>query len=384
MELPNDDTIRDHYKSEFHRYNIKRKLVGLPPVTTDQFSQKKAQLLAESSQSERDQLIKCELCSKTFASKGTYKQHLESRKHKDTLKKFNRNDREVFEEENKRDDTSSTTAQDPAVCLFCNLKSADVDENLVHMRLTHSFFVSEFKHLKDLRGLLRFLGTKVHRKGRCIYCDFSSNTEARSGEAVQRHMLDKGHVFMNTEDFGEYERFYDFSKVLEDFRKHKLTVENQVVMEADEYMEIDMGNDEEEERENEDDDDWEIIDEEPNKEKKYRLKKAKLLDSGEIQLPNGNILGHRRYKHVYKQYYKDPARQNQLEDSAFLEYGDDKVIAARQEEARVMALHQEIERKERSIVEAQAHKFHQRKDREALKQGMRANKTQHYFRRQQN
>jgi len=34
------------------------------------------------------------------------------------------------------------------------------------------------------------------------------------------------------------------------------------------------------------------------------VKKARLLPSGEVRLPNGKILGHRDYKHNYKQYYR--------------------------------------------------------------------------------
>lgn len=31
---------RNHYKSDWHRYNLKRKVVSLPPVTSDQFNAK--------------------------------------------------------------------------------------------------------------------------------------------------------------------------------------------------------------------------------------------------------------------------------------------------------------------------------------------------------
>jgi pre-60S factor REI1 len=31
---------RTHYRSEWHRYNLKRKVVSLPPVTSEQFNSK--------------------------------------------------------------------------------------------------------------------------------------------------------------------------------------------------------------------------------------------------------------------------------------------------------------------------------------------------------
>lgn len=34
------ESQRNHYRSEWHRYNLKRKVVNLPCVTLDQFSSK--------------------------------------------------------------------------------------------------------------------------------------------------------------------------------------------------------------------------------------------------------------------------------------------------------------------------------------------------------
>jgi pre-60S factor REI1 len=35
---------RDHYKTDYHRFNLKRKVVGLPPVTPELFEQKVQEL----------------------------------------------------------------------------------------------------------------------------------------------------------------------------------------------------------------------------------------------------------------------------------------------------------------------------------------------------
>lgn len=32
------DEYKSHYKSDYHKYNLKRKLIQLPPVTQDQFN----------------------------------------------------------------------------------------------------------------------------------------------------------------------------------------------------------------------------------------------------------------------------------------------------------------------------------------------------------
>jgi len=40
LEFANSDLMKDHYKTEFHRFNLKRKAAGLPSVTQDIFDQK--------------------------------------------------------------------------------------------------------------------------------------------------------------------------------------------------------------------------------------------------------------------------------------------------------------------------------------------------------
>ncbi len=46
----------------------------------------------------------------------------------------------------------------------------------------------------------------------CIYCENKGTKDFKTPEAVKKHMIDKGHCFMNTEQFEEYAAFYDFSK----------------------------------------------------------------------------------------------------------------------------------------------------------------------------
>ena len=44
------EALQEHYRSDFHRYNLKRKVAGLPPVTREWFDARKQQLnLAASS-----------------------------------------------------------------------------------------------------------------------------------------------------------------------------------------------------------------------------------------------------------------------------------------------------------------------------------------------
>ncbi len=106
-------------------------------------------------------------------------------------------------------------------------------------------------------------------------------------------MIDKGHCFMNTENFEEYAKYYDFSEQIKEFAE--LHQNNNKNFEEGE-IEIDQGSegessweDNEEGIEEETDEAEEMKNEFRDgmiKEKKnktiLRFKKAKLLDNGEI------------------------------------------------------------------------------------------------------
>ena len=44
-------------------------------------------------------------------------------------------------------------------CLFCSAQSSNLEENLSHMAHAHSFFLPDFDYIKDLSGLIEYLGT---------------------------------------------------------------------------------------------------------------------------------------------------------------------------------------------------------------------------------
>ena len=58
------------------------------------------------------------------------------------------------------------------------------------------------------------------------------------------------------------------------------------------------------------------------------VKQAELLDTGEIKLGNGKILGHRSFKYIYKQKYRLPDnRESVLVNKLSLEYRKLRAIA---------------------------------------------------------
>ena len=76
-----------------------------------------------------------------------------------------------------------------------------IKRNLKHMNKNHGFFISDEKYIRDRVGLIRFLAKKINENLVCIYCSSQSNREFKTAESVKKHMLDKGHCFMNVDVF---------------------------------------------------------------------------------------------------------------------------------------------------------------------------------------
>lgn len=76
----NDGVQREHYRSEWHRYNLKRKVAGLPGVTAAWFEIRRKTLEAQSAVVER-QLYVCVACDKEYSSAKAHANHLQSRAH---------------------------------------------------------------------------------------------------------------------------------------------------------------------------------------------------------------------------------------------------------------------------------------------------------------
>lgn len=55
------ETQRAHYASELHRYNAKRRVAGLPPVTAELFEEKIAERVAEPVEEDNARLS-CKAC----------------------------------------------------------------------------------------------------------------------------------------------------------------------------------------------------------------------------------------------------------------------------------------------------------------------------------
>ncbi|KAJ3335688.1 hypothetical protein HDU93_004715, partial [Gonapodya sp. JEL0774] len=84
------DAQRDHYKTDWHRYNLKRKVALLPAVSEDTFKQR---MLAQQNKTREDVerakfSAECVACNKTYYTHNAYQNHLQSNKHREAMALF--------------------------------------------------------------------------------------------------------------------------------------------------------------------------------------------------------------------------------------------------------------------------------------------------------
>lgn len=112
-------------------------------------------------------------------------------------------------------DTASSTSQTSTTsdfilsqCLFCGSNSSSIDINLTHMAQTHGMTIPSPSHLAvDTSTLLAYLHLVVTTYFECLTC----GTQRRTLQAIQQHMLGKGHcAFDISEPSSEYRDFWDF------------------------------------------------------------------------------------------------------------------------------------------------------------------------------
>lgn len=80
----NAELQKGHMKSDWHRYNLKRRVASLPPIAAEAFTEKVLQARAETTaQADKAFFEKfCDPCQKTYYSENSFQNHLSSQKHK--------------------------------------------------------------------------------------------------------------------------------------------------------------------------------------------------------------------------------------------------------------------------------------------------------------
>jgi len=388
---------KNHYKSDFHRFNLKRKVANLPPVDENQFGKKVQNLRDQEKNSENAQSFFCEVCSKSYSSTNSYSDHLKSKKHlensksnpelknptitskpkkptqdeidaiekqrEDLLQKKesiiqniqkqtseDKNKMEVDDVDDERELTEEEIRQledkeiedriknarffEPEECMFCCEKANSFRKNLEHMEKIHGLFFPDKEYITDMKGFVKYLADKVSVGNICLYCN-GKGKSFHSLEAVQAHMNTLNHCKLHYDDNEEeYEDFYDFSKDYEHIEKQ----------EDEESVGI-------------------------------KVKPIFTLhDNGfELILENGKVLGHRSLAKYYKQKYSANPMQNEYIKAHRLLF-EYKALGWIGDKAPPTKLELAL-RKEQKKDRANFHKFQNRSN---LSIGIKHNNQKHY------
>ena len=272
------DLQRSHYKSDWHRYNLKRKVAELVPVSAVHFQEKVVARRQVDNVSEDNRKV-CEGCRKHFTSQNSYESHLRSRKHRETVSKEGK-DRSVslpkkakqtistpvLEEEDLSSDPEPLELHE---CLFCPHESSNMVCSLDHMSKVHGFFIPELEYLVDIKGLLSYLCEKVGVCYMCLYCNEKGKT-FYSVESAQQHMVDKCHcnMFFEGDSALEYAEYYDYTKSYPD----RGEADNHTIESNNEITSLAIPE-----------------------------STSEVMDSLELVLPSGSRIGHRALWLYYKQ-----------------------------------------------------------------------------------
>ncbi|KAI8083391.1 C2H2 type zinc-finger-domain-containing protein [Gilbertella persicaria] len=264
VAFPTTERQRAHYRTDWHKYNLKRKIAQLPSVTAEQFAQKVlAQQTKGREEEERQGLVyECTVCRKSYFSENAFSNHLLSKKHRDleyqadkqallspVIKKETTStlfsDTEEDLTDNETHSVVSSAADHPLStdrCLFCHMMNGDFDTNMKHMSVVHGFFLPDQEYLEDAPGLIMYLAEKIDDCV-CLYCN-GRGKEYKTPWAVRKHMLDKGHCKMaydESEDPEELLQFYNFGNMSEqDFEAATIdtdtTPEDELILESGERL----------------------------------------------------------------------------------------------------------------------------------------------------
>lgn len=85
VKFQTPDIQRDHYKTDWHRYNLKRRVADLPPVTAEEFQKRLLQQRTADQKAQEPVSLHCAACRKQFISDKSYENHLNSKKHRENV-----------------------------------------------------------------------------------------------------------------------------------------------------------------------------------------------------------------------------------------------------------------------------------------------------------
>lgn len=210
------DDFTAHYRSEWHRYNLKRRTASLAMVSEGEFERRRAAAADAAPPSKQDAHVK-----QDKREKRSKRRELKGATIKDAVPSYrsalNVSDgpaarqAEVVEAETEDDEMEEVTAEARSCDSFFDNEKFDTSEAaLAYMHRTYGFVLPEIHYIADVDGLAHYLCAKVKQGRTCLWC----GRQFRSYRACQQHMLDLSHAKVAYESdaaVDELSDFYDFS-----------------------------------------------------------------------------------------------------------------------------------------------------------------------------
>mmetsp|Transcript_28953 Transcript_28953/g.48614 ORF Transcript_28953/g.48614 Transcript_28953/m.48614 type:complete len:412 (+) Transcript_28953:30-1265(+) len=288
------EKIKDHYRSNWHVLNSKRRVQELLPLSRAEFkalvqANNKTQNSKNGEKKSNNKVVndpkeKTVTKAQDVSKPGTTSLPECGKSHNNEVVNTSDNDgedeEEVWEDVDDDDDDGDGGGEGtgprppiaPNISIFDDKSFSTTEECVQYMATSYGFFLPDVEYLEDLDGLLLYLGEKVKLGGYCLYCQKLFTP----GRPCQNHMMSKSHCKLRYEegvDLDEYEDFYDFTASYEDVEE-----------------------DEEEEEE---------VDEDGNVLAPSNRNLIEFNSAGELVLKGGEkVLGHRDFRLYYKQYYR--------------------------------------------------------------------------------
>ena len=340
--------IAMHYKSDWHKYNLKRREAGLALLKEEDFRMRLETALALRKEREgrEERTGKDHLKNKQKERQRKQQQHGGSKlgggatavsqaaaycqmksavgartEEEAKLAEYSTTDETTgnsIEEQVEQEIEDDPPDINPYQCLFDKHVSSTIDANVERMHRKYGFFIPDQEYLIDKEGLVGYCHEKIKLGHICLCCHKTFTT----WQGCQKHMISTRHTKLRYEhgfDLEEFDPFYDFTEADAEFlAKYN---KNDIAKTTD--MEI-------VEEKGDDDEEWEDVSDDEEMVEKHEVEDDGLYDSlydgyqeeiakygfdvtplGELILPDGRIIGHRTLSRYYKQHFRpnmdDPA-----------------------------------------------------------------------------
>jgi hypothetical protein len=281
------------------------------------------------------------------------------------------------------DRPTPTSLESLRICLFCNKQCDGIKKCLDHMRLRHGFILLDVDCLVDLKGLLHYMAQRIQLGNLCLHCSkqFKDPVRCQQHMVDKNHCVMSMEDEEEYVDFYDFAKAFQDHPLVEQNSLANPIQEEPEEKEGDEWEECDMediSSEEEKEatkqegaRAVEESSEFEEVDkpstsksfsvvDKPNTTQSFskvdrpsaqefcgesissikskastvrkgmtreevfqslNIKHAEYLPTGEIKLPNGKVLGHRKFHYIYKQRPKpEDDRESVLINKIALEY----------------------------------------------------------------